>query len=480
MRLWDARTGEPLTAPLTDQREAQFDDQQVADALAVGDTLLVRRTVHTSQYERWSLAPDARPVAELRDLAEALAGRRRDAAGNLQPIPADDLFALRKRLASRCPEQFGAPVPSADAVLTRRHDPRVKQLADLLADPKPGRVPRDHLAAILGGLQDPDAVPSLMAALRDTDASVRREAAGALGSFNPPAAETVRALVRTLAEDKDDRVRATRRGPARAGGRHHEGRVAPALKEDPRRQCARRWPTPCAPRRPTPTCWRRCGRRPATDQPWGVRVEAAMTVAVLAPDDKDSVGVLSAALATDHVSRAAQYLNDLGPRAAPAAAALAKVVEKGRFETTYINETWYAVHALAKIGPAAKPAMPALLAKLANDRQLPGWYDSKTNYVLVHENLVAYALARVGPDAVPELRKVFQTDKDAHRRRGAVLALGFLGPPAKAAVADLETEAKKLAAKEEKTQDEQWLATALEKALGRIRDANAIPVEKME
>jgi hypothetical protein len=47
-------------------------------------------------------------------------------------------------------------------------------------------------------------------------------------------------------------------------------------------------------------------------------------------------------------------------------------------------------------------------------------------------------------------------------------------------VSDLETEATKLAAKDQKSQDEQWLATALEKALRRIRDRNAIPVEKLE
>ena len=67
---------------------------------------------------------------------------------------------------------------------------------------------------------------------------------------------------------------------------------------------------------------------------------------------------------------------------------------------------------------------------------------------------------------MPELLKVFQTDKDAHRRRAAVLALGFLGPPAKDALPDLEAEAKKLADKEGKSHDEEWLATALDEARG--------------
>ena len=125
-------------------------------------------------------------------------------------------------------------------------------------------------------------------------------------------------------------------------------------------------------------------------------------------------------------------------------------------------------------------SVPTLLAKLGDDESNPHWYTHKTNYVPVHDNMITYALARVGPDVVPDLLKVIKEDKDPKRRRAAVLALGYLGPPAKAAVADLEAEAKKLADREEKTQDDSWMATALERALGRINDPKAIPVEKMQ
>jgi hypothetical protein len=37
-----------------------------------------------------------------------------------------------------------------------------------------------------------------------------------------------------------------------------------------------------------------------------------------------------------------------------------------------------------------------------------------------------------------------------------------------------------LAEGDDRTNDDQWLATALERALGRIRDPNAIPTEKLE
>ncbi len=478
-RLWDARTGEPLTAPLQEGFHPGFDDWNKADALVIGDALLVRQSAQTSQYDRWSLAADARPVAELRELAEALAGRRRDAAGDLLPIPADELFALRKRLAARSPQHFGTPVPSPDAALARRPDPRVKQLADRLADPRP--VPRADLVDHLGELRDPSALVPLLAALRDADVEVRRRAANALGNFQPPADEAVRALVRALAEDKDDQVRAgaarALHGPA-AGTTTAE--LLRALKED--RAAAVRGAAAYALRTATATPDLLAALRTASgdNTPWNVRVEAAMSVAVLAPDDKDSVAVLTAALATQQVQRAAHYLSDLGPRSAPAADALAKVVEKGRYQHYVTNETSDAIRALAKIGPAAKPAIPALIAKLTADESNPNWSSEPAQYVPVHDNYVAYALGRVGPDAVPDLLKVVKTDTDAHRRRAAVLALGYLGPPAKDAIADLEAEAKKLEDKGQKSRDEEWLATALDKALARIRDPKAIPVEKLE
>jgi HEAT repeat protein len=218
-------------------------------------------------------------------------------------------------------------------------------------------------------------------------------------------------------------------------------------------------------------------------QSWRVRVEAAMTVATCVGDDKESVGVLTEALTqSDDWTQylAAHYVYDLGPRATPAAVGLAKLVAKGKYQPHFMDRTWYAVHALSRLGPAAKAAAPALLARLADDESNPHWSNQNTNYVPVRENMIACTLARIGPEVVPDLLKVFKEDKDAHRQRAAVLALGFLGPKAKAALADLEAQAKKLAAKENKTKDEEWLATALDSALKRMRDPKAIPVEKLE
>jgi WD40 repeat protein/HEAT repeat protein len=484
VRLWDARTGEPLTPTLTGDGQFQHALAHEADAVVVGDTLLVRRAPQISQYDRWSLAPDERPVAELRELAEALAGRRLDPAGNPQPIPEAELLALRRRVAERFPERFGSPVPSPDAVLTRRPDPRMAQLAARLADPNADTERRTLAARTLGELQDPSAQGPLLAALASQDPRVRQAAAGALGSIQPQSAETVQALVRALKEDRDAGTRASAarslHGPS---AKVATAELLRALKEDkaPGVREAAACSLRGAPADPALLAALRAAW--ADQQSWRVRVEAAMTVATLVPDDKDSIGVLTAGLGSTNEGTsymAAYYLSELGPRAAPAAAALAKLVEKEKYQAHFINRTWYAIHALSRIGPAAKPAVPALLAKLGEDQSNPNWFTHTTNYVPVRENMIAYTLARIGPDAVPDLLKVFTEDKDAQRRRAAVLALGFLGPPAKAAVGDLEAEAKKLAAKEDKNNDEQWMATALDRALGRIRDPNAIPAEKME
>jgi WD40 repeat protein/HEAT repeat protein/predicted Ser/Thr protein kinase len=481
-RLWDARTGEPLTAPLTDEGRFVPERGRPADAHFHNSRVFVRRSHETSQYDIWPIHFDDRPARELRAVAELLAGRRVGTTGELEPIPADELLALRKQRSTEpFAEGFGRPVPSPDAVLARRPDPRVRQLTDRLADTKAAAEVRSQAAVALGRLGDPAAQGPLAAALRDPDPVVRRDAAIALGKFEPRTPEAVRALARALTEDKVAVVRATAARSLR--GTAATAELLRALKEDSSAgvRAGAAFALRGAAADPEMLAALRAACADAGSEQ--LRVEAAMTVATLVPDDKEGVGVLTAALeGKDRLAgqSATQYLYELGPRAAPAADALAKVVAREKYESHYINQTWYALHALSRIGPAAKPAVPALLAKLGEDESNPHWSASATNYVPVNENAVAYTLARVGPEVVPELLKVFKEDKDPKRRRAAVLALGFLGPPAKAAVPDLEAEAKRLADRQEKAQDEQWLEKALEKALGRIGDARATPVEKMK
>jgi WD40 repeat protein/HEAT repeat protein len=486
VQLWDASTGEPLTPLLTgDGRHGfSFGYGRQADALVRDEVMLVRRTYETSQYDRWSLAPAQGSVADLRDLAEAMAGRHRDPAGDLRPIAAEELLALRKRISRRFPERFGTPIGSANAVLTRRPDPRVEQLAVQLADVLSTAEVRCRAAQMIGELKDPAGQAPLVLALRDADAAIRRSAARAIGELDPRTAETVHALVRMLREEKDDNARANAaRSLHGSAAKLATTELLRALKED--KAAGVREGAAFSLRCAMAHAVLLAALRVACDDPqsWLVRVEAAMSLASLDPSDKAGVQVLMSALGEKNdwvVQVAAQYLYELGPRAATAAAALAQVFEKGKYDPHWINQAWYALHALARIGSKAKPAVPVLLARLEQDQANPHWFNPATNYVTVAENRLAYTLARIGPDMVPDLLKLFHEDKNAKRRRAAVLALGFLGPKAKAARADLEAEAKALADKETKSQDDQWLEKALEKALGRIRDPKAIPIEKME
>jgi WD40 repeat protein/HEAT repeat protein len=483
VRLWDARTGEPLTAPLTGDGQFDIYDGHQADAAVSGDSLFVRYSYLASQYDRWSLLADMHDVAQLQAAAEALAGRRLDSAGNLQPIPADELLALRKQVAGQFPARFGSPVASPDAVLTRRVDPRVGQLAARLANRQESAARRAWAAEALSWIKDPAGLAPLLAALRDPAAPVRQAAAGALSQYHPPAPETVQALVQVLRKDADDGARSSAAWALQGqAAKMAKADLLRAVQEDRaagvRAGAARGLRYVDA----DPAVVAALRRAMADSQPWGVRVQAAMAVAMLVPDDKDGIGVLALVLESNDGGAqwsAVAYLDELGPRAAPAAASLAKLVAKGKFQPHFIDETWFAIRALSRIGPGAKPALPTLLAKLGEDQSDPsrGWVGG---YVQVEDNMIAYATARIGPDAVPGLLKVVKEDSDAHRRRAAVLALGFLGPPAKAAVADLEAEAKQLAGKQNPGNDEKLLATAIEKALHRIRDPNAIPVDKLE
>jgi HEAT repeat protein len=87
--------------------------------------------------------------------------------------------------------------------------------------------------------------------------------------------------------------------------------------------------------------------------------------------------------------------------------------------------------------------------------------------------------AQIGEEALPELLKVYETDKDAKRRRAAVMSIGYMGPIAKSSLPKLEAEKKRIDELEEKSKDDEWLELALKKAITRISDPNAMPVEKM-
>jgi WD40 repeat protein len=101
-RVWDASTGEPITPPLA------FKEPPVRAAFTHGDSRVsvtgADRTVWT-----WTLDRDDRPVANLRDVAQLLAGGR-VAGGGLVPLDPAALRSALLRLRSEYPDEF-AVVP---------------------------------------------------------------------------------------------------------------------------------------------------------------------------------------------------------------------------------------------------------------------------------------------------------------------------------------------------------------------------------
>ena len=77
--------------------------------------------------------------------------------------------------------------------------------------------------------------------------------------------------------------------------------------------------------------------------------------------------------------------------------------------------------ALGAMGPQAKPAVPALLRSLHDNR-----------WKKVH-NQTAFTLAKIGKGAVKELTAALKSDDNVYVRLGAAIALGEIGKPARSA-----------------------------------------------
>ncbi len=127
---------------------------------------------------------------------------------------------------------------------------------------------------------------------------------------------------------------------------------------------------------------------------------------------------------------AAKVCDDLGPEAAAAGAELAWVL--GRQGMEWMKAQGMALEALAEIGPAAAPALPAVLAAQARGPNEFG--------LELSGGRIAVALAAAGKpyrEVVAALLELAAAD-DVVSRRGAVKALGRLQPEAGRLAAALE------------------------------------------
>jgi HEAT repeat protein len=120
-------------------------------------------------------------------------------------------------------------------------------------------------------------------------------------------------------------------------------------------------------------------------------------------------------------ANAANVLGQMGAKAKPAVEALSKALGDKEFAVRA-----EAVMALGEIGPAARAAVPALLETLKSDD------------IQLLEPFVLGTLAKIGEDAVPQLKAAL-TAKEYRLRRGAAYALGLIGKDAGDAVEPLTT-----------------------------------------
>ncbi len=120
----------------------------------------------------------------------------------------------------------------------------------------------------------------------------------------------------------------------------------------------------------------------------------------------------------------------LGPKAAAALPALLKELDKAG---SYLA----AIHVLGAIGPAAAPAVPALLSRLTRTLLITDKYRAEPN----EASGIIDTLAKIGPKAAPALPLVRSALKHplSTIRYFAAHALGEIGPAAKVAIPELET-----------------------------------------
>jgi HEAT repeat protein len=269
-----------------------------------------------------------------------------------------------------------------------------------------------------------EAAPALIPLLSDKRPQIRREAILALAEIGKPAAQAIPQLVKAL-DDELDRMPAIY-AIGRIGVATGEGEKKIRAYADSQDKflgavsiltLARLHPED---KQLVRTATERLFEGLKSDDE-AVRKASAKGLAELRPGPEIALPIMEKALANADekvVHGALDALAGLGPAAVP------KLIEALKHE----NIRPYVVNILGKQGPAAKPAVEALI-KLIDDK----------NPDVQHETLIA--LARIGPAAkaaVPALIKILrQTEIEPSIRCAATYALGSIGPDAKEAAAEI-------------------------------------------
>ncbi len=176
-------------------------------------------------------------------------------------------------------------------------------------------------------------------------------------------------------------------------------------------------------------------------------VQICLPYAIAALGDKQRVfpGMASAALA------------GLGAAAAPAVPAL--ILE---LSDQHADNRWAAAGALANIGPAAAEAVPVLTESLIDPDEKVRWY-------------AAWALGEIGPASAPAVSALIDAlhDGDDDVRGYAVRALGRIGAAARTAIPELQ-ELQHSANGDGEAEENETVWAEIVNALERLQTADCL------
>jgi HEAT repeat protein len=394
---------------------------QDAEAVAALTALLKDQSAPVRAHAAWSLG---RIGAAARPAIDELVALVADADQSVRRQAVAALAAIRPGPKVAIP-LFTKLLNDADPAVRTRV---LNGIAEAGVDAVPGLIEalKDEKAAYWAcvilreiGPAAKAAVPALAAKLSDRSPDVRREAVLALGNMNEGALPAVPQIAETL-NDEHARTAAT-------FVLGELGKIPPAAEATIRANAksndkflstvslwalARVHPDDVALRRQaTEQIVERL-----TDQDPFVRVAAARALAGLPPAPEITLPILEKALSNANPTTAQHALDALATLGAPAVPRFVEILNRHK------NLRLYVVYMLGQIGPAAAPATEAL-AKLAADE----------NELLATEAVVA--LGKIGPaakGAVPALCAALNR-ADCENAPAIVETLGEIGPAAAAA-----------------------------------------------
>ena len=285
---------------------------------------------------------------------------------------------------------------------------------------------RTHAVEALGKIGDPEAIPILIAALENQDDSIRWEAIGALESFGHKAKAAVPALMRAVKNDKANGWIAA----SALGAIDADGTSTPVLIETLGGKDAQM-------RRFAALGLRGIGRKAAAaekaladglhDSDPGARIAAATAYWSVGGKADEAVQVLRAGLQASGnwtvQMWAAGGLAEIGPAAK---AAVPELVACLKSDTRYVVTS--SAEALGKIGPDAGSAVPALTDLLRR---------TNNHYTRV---CIARALWRINRsnESLPVLHDALVNSRDFMALSEAAEAIGEMDPPAAESAALLQ------------------------------------------